>query len=257
MSHSKASFDVEMIPSFALDPVGRENHMNWAMYEDQLNGIGTKDNPMLVNMNATSFYVHPDSIALEMAPARPLRSPTEFLEAVESARQYAALLMGYQMVGVDAYDLRTCAYINTPKGQRTCANLLKRGRTMGCAPDYQYGAVREVPAGIKESPVKETSFHLHIDVPEHLMRGTCIPQEIIGPSLQDVVDELRDELSLFTPRWEFDLPPWYRQPGVFRPKPYGLEYRSLGGSLFSDPTRLANVAGTIFEFMAALNRRVA
>jgi hypothetical protein len=83
----------------------------------------------------------------------------------------------------------------------------------------------------------ELGGHLHIDCPNPDMHR-----------LEQVVNMLAYTLR----RYHSDSTgSWYRLPGLFRPKPYGLEYRSLGAEWAASPSKRALIFNTVSQYMEA------
>jgi len=118
------------------------------------------------------------------------------------------------------------------------------GMSLGCSPDFQFGQernVREHP-WVARRPLRESGLHLHFDLrPEYINNHDM---------LSKFVDELYERLAVFH-TWEHPTEePWYRRPKVYRPKPYGIEYRSLGSSIINDA---GTYALCVSECFAALH----
>ena len=101
-------------------------------------------------------------------------------------------------------------------------------RRLGCDPDfdaYNEGE-RAVPNYLKKSTYRHVGGHIHI--------GWTKDQDIVSPTHLHACKELSKQLdyflflpSLLLDQKSEDRVAFYGQPGIFRPKPYGMEYRSL------------------------------
>ena len=70
-----------------------------------------------------------------------------------------------------------------------------------------------------------------------------------GEALAPVVEQFYDRIRHLH-QWEHpSAGPWYRKPKVFRPKSYGLEYRSLGASVMDDARKREALINESFQFM--------
>lgn len=106
-------------------------------------------------------------------------------------------------------------------------------REMGCDPDYNAytGEVNERPT--TDKPMRTAGGHIHLgwtkdmdpQDPDHF--ADC----------REVVRQLDVYLGVNSMLWDYDNQrrALYGAPGAFRPKSYGVEYRSLSGVWASDP----------------------
>jgi len=173
-------------------------------------------------------------------------------------------LKGYieQVMGIP---LRGYDYVDIPHGlmsRESYPKLYKMTRAFGCSPDLQDGEVRSVPVQVKRRLMREAGMHLHLQLPERMLVGVYKTEDRFGntmlmergTTLLSVVKELAAELELFH-RWDHpNEVPWYRSPGCYRIKEYGIEYRSVGAGVLNDMTELSHLITRTFGFLNSLWR---
>jgi hypothetical protein len=184
---------------------------------------GDKANPFPVDKGA----VQVDGMALEFN-ITPAASQEEFLFNVQSVYDtLKAMVPEYDVVAVPVADF-TPAYM---KAQPDAALEL------GCDPDFN-GWTQEAnqkPNG--DRPFRTASGHVHIGWTnnqecyigsEQYFRAASVAREMdfyLGlPSLAYDKDQRRREL--------------YGNPGCYRPKPYGVEYRTLSNAWLNSPVTI-------------------
>lgn len=226
-----ASFDCEVVPR----SYERWNADDWAEYDHTLRHLGTKLAPQ--TFPDENVQVHPDGLATEYAPLEPLSSSDEFLESLIRMHQFSEMLTGIHLVGVDWVDISQMPAF----APDTAPLLWELAHTLGCSEDFDQHGVRNVPQMVKDSPIKEVGFHIHIDVHPKFIDN--------HESVLPVVQDYHDAVGFLLPTWTASRPPWYRAPMTYRPKPYGLEYRSFGASIIEDKGRIAMLARITFDFM--------
>lgn len=221
-------------------------------YDHRLHRMGTKSRPLVMD----EVQVHPDSLAVEYAIIKPAEDALDFIAAIDTAHRTAERMIGTKLVGVDYVDIAEIVSL-TPEATPF---LWENARVFGCSPDWEVmertGKARlrdRVPAYIKTRSLKELGTHFHFTLPEHmrppeveLADGTVVYD---GRPLANVISALH-ERTAWLYKWDHPTEkPWYRKPRVFRPKSYGFEYRSFGGSLASDRGALERMSMIAFEFM--------
>lgn len=172
---------------------------------------GDKENPKRVEKGA----VQVDGFALEFN-IDPVKSEDDFVVAIhEVLQQLYALVPGYEVIAtpVAHFDLE---YIKAQP---------EKAKELGCDPDFnawKNGECFPKPCG--ERPFRTGAGHLHIgwgegliDKPEHFQMCIDLVRQLdffLGlPSLILDPDTQRKEM--------------YGKAGCFRPKEYGVEYRTL------------------------------
>ena len=115
---------------------------------------------------------------------------------------------------------------------------------IGCEPDFVVSSSgeihrRAVPPRIKAAPVRECSGHIHISLPQPYLDSPELAAQFVT-ELDGVVYPLSMDSGP-------DLSSsWYRQPRVYRPTAYGVEYRSLGAGTLMGP-QASIILGLVFD----------
>lgn len=226
-----ASFDCEVVPRHYRSFDGS----TWGRYESSLVSLGTKSDPQ--RFMEENVQMHPDGLATEYAPIIPFGSSEDFLAAVDYMHNLAESMVNMPLMGVDWLDLADVPDFTAD----TAPELWELSHTLGCSQDFDPHGARHVPQLVKDSTIKEVGFHIHIDV----------HPKFIGDheSVLSVVGDFHAAVGFLLPRWTATRPPWYRKPMTYRPKPYGLEYRSFGASIIEDKGKLALLALITYDFM--------
>lgn len=180
---------------------------------------GTKEAPFKVPNGA----VQVDGMALEFN-INPASTEEEFLFNVQDVLNTMTLMVpDYEVLATPVADFS----IDYLKAQPAAALEL------GCDPDYNawYGNANEKPDG--ERPMRTASGHIHIgwtdnqDVQDygHVLQCESIARQMdffLGlPSLMYDKETRRREM--------------YGKAGAYRPKPYGVEYRTLSNMWLNSP----------------------
>lgn len=199
---------------------------------------GTKDSPFEVEHGA----VQVDGMALEfnIDPASTVKEFNRNITAV-LAQLKEMIPPGYQ------FDFSPVAHF----GQDYIDAQPEEAKALGCTPDFnaQQGGV------VNPSPNSTTGFrtasgHIHIgwtrgqdiDVPEHM--EACIM----------AVKQLDVTLGVAQRAWDRDIirSQMYGKFGAFRPKHYGVEYRTLSNTWVNDADRRSFVFHTAMAAMEQL-----
>jgi hypothetical protein len=175
---------------------------------------GDKKNPQKVNRGA----VQVDGMALEFN-IDPAASEEEFFLNVQDVYDtMKKMVKGYDVVAVPVADFPLDYLSQQPK----------EALELGCDPDYNAwtGAANPRPDG--ERPMRTASGHVHIGWTDkesvrdsdHINRCQMVAKQLdffLGlPSLVYDADKRRREM--------------YGKAGAYRPKPYGVEYRTLSNA---------------------------
>lgn len=242
-TYAQLSYDVEFVP-----PAIFNSAENLHRYQQMMEIIGTKSHPHV----DTSFghQMHIDGISAEMAPIRPSLTADELIQSYRAAKAHYERLVGYELEGMDIIDLDLLPGF----GETSTPWLWASAMTFGCSPDYQDGMRREVPGGVKSSNIREAGIHIHMDLhpefrdhrpPGMIEMGEGEPTN--ARRVAQVAAEFAEAISfLYEPEAD-DL--WYRQPRVYRPTTYGIEYRSIGASICNDEDRLYTLFSIAQRYM--------
>lgn len=197
--------------------IGDANTLKFRSAHDLL--PGTKDNPYRVPNGA----VQVDGMAAEfnIDPAEDLESFQENLSSVQQTLQ--------QMIGDNKILNQTSAYFD----QEFTKDIPPLNLMLGCDPDYNGWTCDENIKPEADSFMRTAGGHVHI--------GGFFAEDPFSPEhfetsarLARVLDETIGVYSLL---WDEDddRRTMYGQAGAFRPKTYGMEYRTLSNKWIFDP----------------------
>ena len=198
---------------------------------------GTKRNPHPVNKGA----VQVDGMALEFNTV-PASSKEEFLGNIESVmRELANMVPGHELVAESVAHFGLDFIKKQPK----------EAVELGCDPDYCAYTGQPNPRPDAETPFRTASGHIHIgwtegedpNDPSHFHRCIGVAKQM------DVF--LGTASVLFDPEGATrrDL---YGKAGCFRPKPYGMEYRTLSNKWLKNKPLIEFVYDRVIQGMEAL-----
>lgn len=224
MTASRIATDIEVMPKPLVG--GRMDSMSKAMLmRDMYAGLGSKERPVPLG---DGYFTHPDACGIEFATP-PCASATEFIEAIRHGQRLVEEHIGCAVVFVDRYDV---SEILSPLEALSPAAVRTMMR-MGCDPDYEVvngvPVLREVPRAVANSTIRELGGHLHIDMPEGINKADFTM--LVGYHLRQY--------------HHHDASSWYRRPNVYRPKEYGIEYRSLGASWAASSSTIKSVFDSV------------
>ena len=231
------SCDVEL----TMPAAGFSDVMKARQFEAALSGLGPKHRPTYID----GVQLHPDSLACEFALEGPASTVGEFMMKFQHAREIAQSVMGMHLVGYDAIDTRTLPLLN-PDLMPVCYTA---ANTFGCSPAWvvlrsgkpKYRNI--VPDVVRNSTVKGMGFHFHFNLPEDM----CDEED--GTLCARAVSTFCDRTQmLHTSPGDG----WYRKPRVYRPKKYGMEYRSFGAGLADNHAQLEMAVIQAFRLMEEL-----
>jgi hypothetical protein len=223
----------------------KDDSTSLADYELALRSIGSKTTP---SVGPYGPY-HSDQVWAERA-SRPCASLPELLEDLEWGKIHLETEMGMTLQGVN--------WIDQEFDEFEYPFLYEQARQFGCSPDMHAGRYRTVPSVIKERPLREAGAHIHFNLPREYTESlydTRCPRtgRVVLMEKEDkyrrLVHRIVEALAPFH-TWEHPgVQPWFRKPGVYRLKPYGIEYRSIGAGILSNPDMLVSVYGTAFDLL--------
>lgn len=231
MTNALLSYDVELLP----ENFTKFSTKQMAQYDYNLGHLGTKSHPY--TDYDRGMQGHPDALFTEFAPLLPYDSSDALLADFIVKKQRARMWCGYSLYGVDWIDVAGVPTFT----ESTCPTLYPLSFILGCSEDFYKGRARTVPEAVKKSTVKEGGIHFHLN----LMPKFCDNAQTV----QEPVQELDDAVRFLMPEWTGPRPPWYRVPGVYRPKSYGVEYRSFGASIVNNEGKFATLVKIMFLFM--------
>lgn len=105
-------------------------------------------------------------------------------------------------------------------------NLPDEVRELGCNPDYDAYTGKVNPKPNSDRPMRTGSGHIHVGFTKDV--ENCYDEHHVQ-RCTTLVKELDFVLLTSSREWDQDTErrEMYGMPGAFRPKPYGVEYRSL------------------------------
>lgn len=209
--------DIEALPKVMLDPT--VDAMTKARVLKDLHGnLGTKKDPTMLD----DIQLHPDSCGIEFTTP-PVDNADQFVDAIKHSLDTVQGYIDTQLVFINRYDIKDIL----PALQAIAPDVARIIMERGCDPDWfvprpgAEGELRQVPWEAEPTTVMELGGHLHVDLPEHT--PAHIAATVMAHVLQPYHDTRTDS--------------WYRKPAVYRPKPYGIEYRSLGAEWAASKTK--------------------
>lgn len=172
---------------------------------------GTKEEPTEMG---GGYFVHEDNVAIEIG-----------IPPTDNASTFAAHIINAKSLVQeewlpDGQELYCTASWNfTPQQLDN-----KQSQTFGCEPDYDAysgGKVRSVPKGILRGNTRFAGGHVHLGG-----EFNCPP--FVAALFADVFLTLVPLVGNVIPMdsREGERREWYGKPGIFREKPYGIEYRT-------------------------------
>lgn len=178
---------------------------------------GTKEKPIHLHPDLPKeFNFHRDNVMIEVG-VPPTSDPYHFTDNINTAINYAnAKLMD---ASDNAEGEMYAIYRNTSVWHFHDEDLADpRAQEFGCEPDqnaYEGGRERVAPGNVLGN-ARTAGGHIHIGSDQ----GFNCPNFIVALLCDAYVGALGD-VGVSEEDWA-----WYRQPGIYRDKPYGIEYRS-------------------------------
>ena len=176
---------------------------------------GTKERPFDLG---DGYTCHEDNVMVELQ-IPPCESSVEF---------GAAIIEGKRRICDQFFDGRDEALVSSDSlyiGDPRSSNYSPQVFNFGCDPDYdayQAGAMRTtLPKELTGGPSRYAGGHIHIGGPLRCPPFVAALFADLYLSLLPMVYDYMPLDRIGTMRTR-----WYGLPGIFRPKPYGLEYRT-------------------------------
>lgn len=175
---------------------------------------GTKENPYSVNSN---IAIQVDGMALEFN-IKPASSRADFM-----VRNTDALGVLSRKMKEQQSEIAIVPVANFSQQIMDLAPL--EAKLLGCEPDYNAWTGQINPRPCADGLMRTAAGHIHIGWTE----GIDPFDEDHFEDCCTVVRQLDYYLGLHSLFWDKDVirRTLYGQPGAFRPKPYGVEYRVL------------------------------
>ena len=189
---------------------------------------GTKEHPWTPKGYKKGFALQEDNVMCEfnVAPAKTTREGRENII-------YARNMVETQVGKLDL----------TPAWGKTTHKFLKadlqtdQAKTFGCDPDfdaYNGGAIRNFPPAAADMLTRSCGGHIHFGVdfkcPDFV--AALFVELMLGIMLNGTTSTAGEKNSRTK---------WYGAPGIFRPKPYGIEYRTPDSRWVADEYLVENV----------------
>ena len=223
----KVGSDVELFGSL-MPP----STMWWAQWMDTLSAIPDKGERADLG---DGYWTHRDGLSAEYG-FEPTTSLDQFMHKLEQGKARVENTLGHPLYAVTSLD------VTSLMAEPWAEKLLD----MGCQPDYLATdsldmMKRNVPTRVRREPRRECGGHIHISLPEPYIQDEGLMCQFIR-ELDGVVYPLAASDQGITGR------SWYRRRYVFRPTPYGVEYRTLGaGALFAPNAEM--FLGLVFDMV--------
>lgn len=195
---------------------------------------GEKGNPIQLEKWSPGYSYHEDGAAVEFN-IPPQTEARGFVEAINKMYRYLSSLLGKKGLMPVIYDT-----LNLPNKYLADPRAL----VMGCDPDYDaYGD----PTNNKRNPFTAN------DLGARRFAGAHIHVEYNTEAMPAFVAARYLDLWLSLPMLRIDRQgprrQYYGLPGLHRPKPYGVEYRTLSNCwVFQGGTIMGNMASNALSF---------
>lgn len=201
---------------------------------------GTKVAPMQMGGLPKGFMQQEDGAAVEFN-IPPVYNAEDFCKNITTATTHLQKVLSKQGLSM----LTTNSIILTDDVLQKFPNL----DAIGCDPDYSAYTAGAIPRGAipeKYKRIRGAGGHLHIGYNKE-----TIPADVLVKFL---------DLVLCLPNLandkQFGRRSWWGQAGVYRPKPYGVEYRTLSNFWVLDAHKMYVIASAVFELMESLGRNM-
>jgi hypothetical protein len=216
---------------------------------------GTKALPQWIPGLADGYMFQEDNVALEFN-IPPQTSQAHFSAAIARAVQSVQVLaakagLSVYMFQGSSHRFRKDQLDNTPLIETPDLKKIPQAHIIGCDPDWcAYGA------NIDDDPVKRKAFDIEAlgtvrHVGGHLHFGynkELCPEHIFARLVDAFVYLPHLHQDSQTTRRAF-----YGKAGLYRPKSYGVEYRSMSNFWVVDSTIRDNIAYRSFNLLRALH----
>lgn len=187
---------------------------------------GTKDEPFPVEGGA----VQVDGMALEFN-INPAVNVDQFIGNINT------VLAELRAMVPDQFDLSIAATADFDR--RHMAEQPPEARVLGCDPDYDAYTGRQNPEPAAHSTMRAAGGHIHLGWTNDVdpMSGAHFQ------SCRDLAIQMDHFLGLHAVINDADTKrqQMYGKPGAFRPKPYGMEYRTLSNYWLLNPEFTQNI----------------
>lgn len=201
---------------------------------------GTKDQPFKVEKGA----VQVDGMALEFN-IDPAESAEEFQDHLDTVQAQLRSMIG---------DLDFLTESSVTFDKEFMANIPYDNLVLGCEPDFNAYTRRPNPRPNEGELMRTAGGHVHVggfftSTPESLDQLTLAAR---------VAKSLDETLGVYSLFWDQDdkRRSMYGQAGCFRPKEYGMEYRTLSNKWIFKPVLVKFVFDAVAEALTNLHEGV-
>lgn len=189
---------------------------------------GTKGAPVQFPKARSGYSFHEDNVTLELN-IPPQTGPRKAYDALKYAmrRAHALALSKDLLVGY------------TDSLEFPADELAKPGaEEFGCDPDFDAYQGNKAERRIDRDFGRRrfAGFHIHVGA-----RANC-PDFVFALFM-----DLFTTLGIVRDEFDDNRLDWYGQPGIYRPKPYGIEYRTPGAGLLAHPPLFRAMFGGAFS----------
>tara|TARA_R110000851_G_scaffold115675_4_gene241615 strand:- start:1213 stop:2022 length:810 start_codon:yes stop_codon:yes gene_type:complete len=198
---------------------------------------GTKENPYPVDKGA----VQVDGMALEFN-IDPASSPEEFEDNINTVMAQLGSMIG---------DLEFLKESSVTFDKEFLVGVPRENLALGCEPDYNAYTQQPNPPPSEGELMRTTGGHVHVG---GFTTGDirCAIHNYSAGMLAKALDETLGIYSLF---WDNDdkRREMYGQAGAYRPKTYGMEYRTLSNKWIFRPELIRFVYDAVAEALTNLH----
>lgn len=202
---------------------------------------GTKTQPLQIEGLTSGFCVQEDGAACEFN-IPPATTPQEFAENITTA--YSALL---QQLGGKKY---SASFINNISLRKEWVDKFPNLAAIGCDPDYVAYNKSEFPeprvADIdKIGLVRGAGGHIHVGY----------PLDMCPPAIMAKLLDLMLALPNVKNDKQGERRAWWGKAGLYRPKPYGVEYRTLSNWWIQSHSSAKQMGAMVFSLLQSLQSK--
>lgn len=209
---------------------------------------GTKEAPFDLG---DGYFTHEDNVSIELGI--PVTDGTSLGHVVQEGKKRII----DTFFNTKRYELYQSSQVHYNSNQLTS----KQAQTFGCEPDfdaYSNGKVRDIPSAILKGNTRFAGGHIHIGGD-----FKCPPfvAALFADLFISVTSQVNYTLQAGTKDPLKDRMGFYGRAGAFRPKPYGIEYRTPSNAWCASPKkgnamgRNAFSLGVFLESTSATNLR--
>jgi len=193
---------------------------------------GTKDKPYQPKGYSNGFAIQEDNVMVEFN-IPPQTSADGFIKAINKGRN---MVLGelYERHG-SKYSLYSTKHVHRFRASELAS---QQAQTIGCEGDfdaYEGGKMRVDPPA--PGFTRSCGGHIHLG-------GDFKCPDFVAALFAELFIGVRAQLFIAAddPRAK-----WYGKPGIYRPKPYGIEYRTPHNGWVNDSYQMSSVASGAYR----------